>query len=288
MMRPPLRPLLLLAALAGTPAAGASSAAQAIPAPASAPAGHAGPGFADLVELSEAAQLVIRAQVRRQREVPAERAAGLAPGHIRLLVEAETRALIAGTVPVGERLRYLVDVPRDTRGRAPKLRRQEVILFARPVEGRPGELQLVDAGAQLPATPELEARLRPIVAAVLDPARPPVVTGIADVLSVPGNLAGESETQLFLRTATGAPASLTVVRRPGQPPRWGVSWTELVDQSATPPARDTLGWQRLACGLPAQLPAQADLAADPAARAQAAADYALVLAELGRCDRTRR
>lgn len=247
-----------------------------------------GPSYADLVDLAEAAELVVRARVRKQAEVPAERAPGLAAGHARLFIEAETLGLVAGTVPVSQRLRYLVDVPRDARGRVPKLRKQTVILFARPVAGRPGELRLVDASAQLPASPELEERLRPIIAGALDPAKPPVVTGIADVLSIPGNLAGESETQLFLTTAGGAPASVTVVRRPGQPPRWGVSWTELVDQSATPPAPQTLGWHRLACGLPAALPEDADLARDPAARAQAAADFALVRAELGPCGRTRR
>jgi hypothetical protein len=159
-------------------------------------------------------------------------------------------------------------------------------VFARAVPGRPGELQLVDATAQLPATPALEARIRPVLVSVFDPAKPPRVTGIADVLSIPGNLAGESETQLFLSTASGGPASLSVLRRPGQAPSWGVSWSEVVDPAATAPARDTLGWQRLACGLPAQLPTDAHLG-DPAAQAQAAADYALVLATLGPCTRNR-
>jgi hypothetical protein len=78
------------------------------------------------------------------------------------------------------------------------------------------------------------------------------VTGIRDVMSVPGNLAGESETQLFLDTATGDPVSLSVVRRPGMQPTWGVSWSEIVDQSARPPAPQTVAWYR-----PRLLPARA-------------------------------
>jgi hypothetical protein len=245
------------------------------------------PTYADLVQLAEAAGLVAKVRIRKQAEVPAARAAGVAPGMARLFVEADTLNLISGNAAVGSRLRYLVDVPRDARGRVPRLRKQEVIVFARAVPGRPGELQLVDPSAQLPATPDLEARIRPVLVSVLDPAKPPRVTGIADVLSIPGNLAGESETQLFLSTANGAPASLSVLRRPGQSPSWGVSWSEVVDPAATAPARDTLAWQRLACGLPAQLPTDANLASDPAAQAQAAADYALVLATLGPCNRNR-
>lgn len=275
--------LVLCAALAAAPVQ--YLAAQ--PQPAGQTTGAVGPTYSDLVDLAEAAQLVVRAQVRRQAEVRPDRAPGLAPGHARLFIEADTQALIAGTVPVGERLRYLVDVPRDGRGRVPRLRRETVLLFARPVAGRPGELQLVDPSAQLVATPALEARVREVVAATLAPGRPPVVTGIVDVLSMPGNLAGESETQLFLRTASGAPASITVIRRPGQNPRWGVSWSELVDQAASPPARDTLAWQRLACGLPDTLPPDADLARNPSAQRQAAEDYQLIRRELGPCGRTR-
>lgn len=243
--------------------------------------------YADLAGLSDAAPLVIKAQIRKQATVAPERAPGLAPGHARLYIEARTLALISGNAPLGEDLRYLVDVPLNAKGKAPKLKKQEVILFARPVPGRSGELQLVDPSAQLPYTPELEARLRPILAALVAPDAPPVVTGIGDALAVEGTLVGESETQLFLDTKNDGPVSITVVRRPGQQPRWGVSWTEIVDQAASAPARDTLAWYRLACTLPAQLPTDANLSRDPGARALAARDYSYVLEQLGPCRRTR-
>lgn len=259
-------------------------------------AGHAQTGdpffdegltYPDLVDLSDGTPLVLKAQIRSQATVEPERSPGLEPGFVRLYIEARTSALIAGSVPVGEALRYLVDVPLDEKGKPPKLRRQEVILFARPVPGRPEQIQLVDPQAQFPYDPDLEARLRPILSDLLAPDAPPRVTGIRDALAVEGTLVGESETQLFLDTENDGPVSVTIVRRPGQAPRWGVSWTEIVDQSARAPQRGTLEWYRLACTLPERLPGSANLSRDPRARALAEADYALVREGLGACVRTR-
>ena len=245
------------------------------------------PNYVDLVDLADGALLVVRAQVRKQAQVEAERAPGLAPGHARLYIEAQTIALLTGSVPVGESLRYLVDVPLDSRGRAPKLKKQEVILFARPVRNRPGELQLVDPRAQLAWSADLEARLRPILASLVESDAPPVVTGVRDALAVEGNLAGESETQVFLETQSGAPVSLSVIRRPGMAPRWGVSWSELVDQSVRPVRQGTLPWYRLACALPETLPASANIAEDARARQIAQQDYGYLIAQLGPCIRNR-
>lgn len=244
-----------------------------------------GPGYADLASLSDGAPLVVHIRVKDQAVVPAERAPGLAAGHARLYVEAQTMALLSGAAALPESLRYLVDVPLDAKGKPPKLKKQEFLLFARPVSGRPGEVQLVGPRAQLAYSPALEARLRPVLAGMLAADAPPRVTGVRDVLSSTGNLAGESETQIFLATAGGEPAALTVVRRPGMAPRWGVSWTELVDQAAEAPERDTLAWYRLACALPPSLPAGANLAEDPADRARAAQDYRFVMEQLGPCTR---
>ena len=250
-----------------------------------APASAREPTYADLATLADGAPLAVRAKVTSQIVVPAERAPGLAAGEVRLYIEAQTLALLAGATTLPESLRYLVDVPLDAKGKAPKLKKQDFVLFARTVPGRPGELQLVGARAQLPYTPALEARIRPLLAAFAASDAPPRVTGVRDVLSSLGNLAGESETQIFLATASGEPAALTVVRRPGMAPRWGVSWTELVDQSARPAQPDTVAWYRLACALPAALPGSANLASDPADRARAAQDYRFVMEQLGPCTR---
>ncbi|TMM48102.1 hypothetical protein [Qipengyuania marisflavi] len=243
--------------------------------------------FADMVDLADGTPLVLRAQIKDQALVEPERSPGLAPGFARLYIEARTSALITGTVPMGESLRYLVDVPLDAKGKVPKLKKQEVMLFARPVPGRPGQLQLVDPTAQFLYDPGFEARLRPVLSALLAQDAPPVVTGIRDALTVEGTLVGESETQLFLDTRGDGPVSVTIVRRPNQAPRWGVSWTEIVDQSARAPQPGTLAWYRLACALPERLPSDASLARDSRVRAITARDYAFMLEQLGPCTRNR-
>jgi hypothetical protein len=242
--------------------------------------------YADLVAMAEEADLVLRAEIRRQAALEPERAPGIEPGFVRLYIEAETIALIAGNAPVGEALRYLVDMPLDSRGRAPKLKNREVLLLARSVPGRPGELQLVSESAQQDYSPALVQRLRPVLTALADPAAPPIVTGVRDALSVKGNLVGESETQIFLDTQSGKPVSITVLRRPGRQPAWGVSWGEIIDQSARPPAPESLEWYRLACALPARLPDEANLSNDSSARTLAETDYALVMGALGPCARS--
>ena len=242
--------------------------------------------YADLVDLSEAASVVMRVKIRDQIALKPERSPGLAPGYTRLYIEADTLALIAGNVPMGEKIRYLVDVPLSAKGKAPKLKKREMLVFARPVPGRPGEIQLVGQGAHQAYTPELEARLRPVLSALVAADAPPVVVRVADALAVEGTLVGESETQLFLDTKSDGPVSITVVRRPNQMPRWGVSWSEIVDQSARAPQAETLAWYRLACTLPAQLPAEANLTRDARARELAARDYAFVIEQLGACRRT--
>ena len=60
---------------------------------------------ADLIDLADYADLVLRAKVRRQSDVEPERAPGLRPGHARYYIEADTQNLIAGRTPLGERVR---------------------------------------------------------------------------------------------------------------------------------------------------------------------------------------
>ena len=243
--------------------------------------------FADFADLAERASIIAVVEVRDQTVVKPERAPGLAPGHARLYITADTVALLASPTPLGESLNYLVDMPLDAKGKPPKLKKQRFLLFADPVAGRAGSLQLVDQGAQLPATPETEELARVVIAAFAAPDLPPEITGVRDVMSVAGNLAGESETQLFLDTKTGDPVSLTVLRRPGMAPQWGVSWSEIVDQAAHAPQPQTVEWYRLACSLPRQLPAKAYLQDERQARVQAEADYHFILEQLGPCERLR-
>ena len=113
----------------------------------------------------------------------------------------------------------------------------------------------------------------------------PAITGLGNAFHVPGTLPGEGETQIFVQTATGAPISLSILRRPGEQRRWAVALGEVVDDAAAPPPRDTLLWYRLACGLPRMLPPTSVESEDPANAATAREDYAFVLQQLGACRR---
>jgi hypothetical protein len=276
-----LRALALPLALAACTAAGATSGQASLPAAAP------GPTYADLVGLAEPASIVAVVTVRDQATVPPERAPGLAPGRARLYLETQTQRVLKGPGALGESLAYLADVPLDAKGKPPKLKKQTFLVFANPVPGRPGELQLVQPDAQLTADPILESQVRTIIEQLVARDAPPRITGVADVISVAGNLAGESETQMSIQTAGGRPGSLTVIRRPNMAPTWGVSWTEIVDQSAKPAQPGTLAWYRLACFLPRRLQPQDFLQGDAAGQQRARADYQFILDSLGPCERTR-
>lgn len=246
----------------------------------------ADPTYADFADLAGAANVVALATVKNALPLPPERAGNVAAGHVRLYIEAQTSALLVGK-GLGESVTYLADVPLDARGKVPKLKKLQVILFARAVPGRPGELALVAPDAQVPWTAPREATVRAILTQMVAPDAPPHVTGVREALYTPGNLAGEGETQIFLATPSSEPVSISLLRRPGQPPVWGVSLSEIVNQAARPPARDTLAWYRLACFLPRTLPPRANIS-DPGRPAQqAAADYAQVMNDLGPCTRNR-
>lgn len=256
--------------------------------PAPPPAAGAVLSYADLADLTDSTPLVIRAQPRKIIPVEPERSRGLRPGWGRFYVEARTEGVIAGTVPLGADLRYLVDLPLDAKGKPVPFKKKSVVLFARPVPARPGELQLVRPDAQILWDPAFDARLRAVIKEFYAADAPQRVTGVREAIHVGGDLAGSGETQLFLATANGEPAAITVSRQPGAAPRWTVSFSEVVSGDAATPKRDTLAWYRLACFLPSQLPAAANISPAAPDRTAAARDYRYVLEQLGPCPRSRK
>lgn len=284
----PVRAVTLPALLAA-----ASLLCHAIPAAADAPDGsHAAAGaptYADIADLADSAQQVLRAEVRKLVPVDAERAPGLKPGWGRFYVEAKTEALIFGSGVAGDKLRYLVDLKLDAKGKPPVLRKKGVLLFARGGVGRPGEIQLTAPDAQLLWDPAVEQRTRAILTELHAEAAPPRIKGVREAIYVPGNLAGAGETQLFLATEDNSAAAITLTRLGGgAPPQWDVSFSELATGDGKPPERDTLAWYRLACFLPQRLPEGANVSGGAAERYQADVDYRHVLADLGACDRRRK
>ncbi|MCC2975287.1 hypothetical protein LK533_01200 [Sphingomonas sp. PL-96] len=239
--------------------------------------------YAEVADLVLQAPLVIDVTVRSAARIKGQEAAGVAANAARFYVEADVGALIRGSGAMPARIGYLVDVPLDFRGRAPNLKKARVLIFARPVAGRPDQVQLVQLDAQRSWSPALDQRVRGVVREVLDPAAPPAITGIGNAFHVVGTLPGEGETQIFLKTETGDPVSLLVLRRPNQPQRWAVSFGDIVNEDAGPPQPDTLGWYRLACGLPRRLPASALETQEGDNARLASEDYQFVLRALGPC-----
>jgi hypothetical protein len=244
--------------------------------------------YADLADLALAAPIVAHLRIRDADTLDAVEAPNVAPGFRRFLVEAEVVALIRGDGGLAPQISYLIDLANDSRGRAARPRRRdEVLVLARRVPNRPAELRLAAPDAQLPYTPATAERLRAILRDSSGAGAPQRITGVGRAFYVPGSLPGESETQIFLQTADSRPISLSILRRPGERPRWLVALSEIVDEAAAPPAPDTLLWYRLACTLPPRLPPQSlsEANADEAQAIQA--DYRVVMDGLGPCARTR-
>ena len=241
--------------------------------------------YADLVDLALAAELVAVVLVDDQIVVPAERAPGVVPGNTRLYIEALTQSLLAAPAALGESVTFLIDRPLGADGDPPNLERRSFIFFGGRVPGRSDFVQLLSSDSLLLATPETEARVRLVLTQLAAADALAQITGVKDVISVQGNLAGESETQMFIETASGGPVSLSVIRRPGRTPEWGVSLGEIVDQNAQPPVPETIEWYRFACQLPASLADDSFLQSDRESRNRARADYAFVQSQLGACER---
>ena len=251
--------------------------------------------YADIADLATAAPMAIEARIHSAIALKAAQAPGVAAGQSRFYVEADVVSLIRGSGPLASRISYLVDLPLDARGKPQKLKKkQSVLLFARPVAGATagsnstGSVRLVAPDAQLPWDAATEAQLRAVLTELVKPGAPPAITGIANGFHVPGTLPGEGETQLFLNTSTGEPVSLTILTAADGSRRWAAAFGEIVDGSAAVPARNTLAWYRLACGLPRQLPLSKLAGTAPEDRRKAASDYGVVLGALGQCTRTRK
>ncbi|HEX8191494.1 MAG TPA: hypothetical protein VF552_01210 [Allosphingosinicella sp.] len=258
------------------------------PPPAAAAAAPAALTYADAADLAVSAPIaahvrVLRASALRERDAP-----GATAGHRRFLVTAELVSLIRAPDALPARVSWLVDLPNDSRGRAARLpKRTELIVVASPVAGRPGELRLAAPDAQLPYSAPLAERFRALHRELAGANPPPRITAIGRAFHVPGAIPGESETQIFLQTADQRPVSLSILRRPGEQPRWVVSLAEFVDENAAAPRPETLLWYRLACTLPRALPRQSLAAASGEEARAIEADYRLVLQGLGPCARSR-
>lgn len=262
---------LLLSACTGTPGPAYGQAIDARP-----------PSYVAVAERVIPAPAIADVTIIRATQLKPERSGPLSAGIGRLYIEAEVNSLIRGSTGLPPEIRFLADVPLDARGRAPKLKNGRYFAFGR-ITG-PGELQLSGSDSLMPYGPQTDALVRSITREAVAIDAPPAITGVTSAFYVPGNIPGEGETQIFLTTAEKRPIAISVLSRPGQERRWSVSLTEIVDEAASAPRRDTLLWYRLACsGLPERLPDAALSGGDPMSDSRAREDYQYVRRSVGSC-----
>ena len=195
--------------------------------------------------------------------------------------------LIRGQEGVAPRVRFLLDIPKDAKGKIPKLKKQRLFLLGSSVAGRPGEIRLSRPNALIQWSAANDILVRAITKEAVQIDAPEKITGITSAFYSAGTVIGEGETQIFLKTAKEQPLSLSVLSRPGEEKRWAVSTAEVIDESATAPTKFTLLWYRLACELPRSIAAEMVEAADSEGAAKVQADYNYILDSIGPCGRKR-
>jgi hypothetical protein len=243
--------------------------------------------YADIADLVTISPLIIDTTIRNLQKIAPEQAVGTPANMQRMLMEADVTALIRGEGGITPRIRFLLDVPKDPKGKIPKLKKQRLFLFGSTVAGRPGEIRLSRPNALVQYSAANDTLLRNITKEAVLINAPSKITGVISAFYSSGTVLGEGETQVFLKTAKEQPLSLSILSRPGEAKRWAVSTAEVIDESATAPTKFTLLWYRLACDLPRALSSDLVEAANGGDAARAQADYKFVLDSLGPCGRKR-
>jgi hypothetical protein len=242
--------------------------------------------YADVADLVTISPMILDVTVKKVQKLPPAQAIGVPENVQRSVIHADVTALIRGTKRVAGQVRFLLDIPKDAKGKVPKLKKQRFFILGKNVADRPDMIQLSKPNALISYSPANDSLLRAITREAVQIDAPPAILGVSSAFFSPGTVIGEGNTQIFLRAAGNQPFSISVASRPGQPKQWTVSTSELIEEAAATPKRNTLIWYRLACGLPRAMPANiVQSGAETAAQAQA--DYKFVLDALGPCGRKR-
>ncbi len=246
--------------------------------------------YADIADLSEAAPIIATVRVLSMKTVERPATEGATAKIKYHLVTGKIESLIRGKDGLPSKVYFLIEKPKSAKtanesANSGWQRNQTALIYAKQ-GNQPSALQLVSRNAAQKWSAEAEATTRAVTTELLSANSPPQIIGIGDVFHVTGTIAGESETQIFLKTITGSPVSISILHRPGNSIKWGVSLGEIVDDAAVPPTSNTLLWYRLACSLPTTLPLQSTDNL-PVLDAEAArSDYRFVMESLGSCGRT--
>lgn len=246
-----------------------------------------GAAYADIADLVVISPLILDARIRKVTKLPEPQTLGVPANIQRVVIDADVTSLIRGADGFAASARLLLDIPKDAKGKIPKLQKRRYFILGSKVAGTPGALKLSRPDALVEWSAENDATLRAITKDAVQVDAPQAVSGISGAFHTQGTVLGEGETQIFLRTASGQPISVSVLSRPGQAKRWAVSTGDVIDESAVAPSRNTLLWYRLACSLPRTLDPRLVESGEAKDIANAQADYRFVVDSLGPCGRTR-
>jgi hypothetical protein len=244
--------------------------------------------YADVADLVVNAPLIVDVTIRKITPVPAQQAVGVPVNLQRMLIEGDVMALLRSKDGMGGTVRFLLDVPKDAKGKIPKLKKQRYFLFANKVAAMPGTIRLIRPNALAEWSPANDNMVRAITREAVQLDAPQAITALTSASYSPGDIPGEGDTQIFLNATGGQPYSISVTSRAGKPKSWTVSMSDLIEEGASAPKRNTLLWYRLACGMPPKLGVDIIETADAENIARAQTDYDFVLQSLGKCDRLRR
>lgn len=247
-----------------------------------------GGSYADIADLVVNSPLILDAQIRKVTSLPATQTAGVPANIQRVLIDADVTSLVRGTDGFAAKARFLLDVPKNAKGKIPKLQKRRYFILGSKVGGSPGTVKLSRPDALIEWSPANDATLRAITKEAVQIDAPQAITGITSAFHSQGTIIGEGETQIFLRTASGQPISVSILSRPGQSKSWAVSTGDVIDESAVAPTKNTLLWYRMACSLPRTLDPKLVESSEAKDIANAQSDYGFVIESLGPCGRTRR
>jgi hypothetical protein len=246
-----------------------------------------GATYSDVADLVTISPLIVDAKVKKITFVPTEQAAGVPAFLQRTVVTADVISLIRGNSGIAAQIRFTLDIPKDSRGKVPNLKKQRFFFMGSAVSGRQDAIRLAQPDALITYSPANDTLVREITRQAVQLDAPQKITGVISAFHSAGTVIGEGETQIFLRTENQQPFSITVSSRPGKTKQWSVSTSELIEESSATPKRGTLLWYRLACGLPRQLPSDLVQSGAGEGTVQAQADYSFVVSALGACGRKR-
>lgn len=240
-------------------------------------------GYARLARAYLGEPFVAYVKIRGTRKLPKTLSPAL-PGRARFVVEADVIRVLKAPGVVNGRLLYVWEGPLDAKGKAPNFKKQDMLVFLRPLNDPAVSFQLAVPEKQLIWTADAESRLRGIAQEAQQASvRTISLTGVQSAFTTEADAPYARLTQFLFASRNGQLVGAATRVKPDGTGDVISSSEEMLGGGLRIQA-NTLMWYHLACTTPAQLPA--DVLADQPTdeeRAVVARDYATFKQALGGC-----